>query len=64
MSNATRQPPENFRFVADPVLFRSAVGHLGRVPAGVSSKKQLLSLLKEVLQFPEYFGRNWDALAR
>lgn len=53
----------NFRFVADPVLFRPEGSHVGRVPADVSSKEQLMLVLEEALRFPDYFGRNWDALS-
>lgn len=53
----------NFRFVADPLLFRPEVAHVGRVPEGVSNKEKLMSVLKEALRFPEHFGQNWDALS-
>ncbi|XXF78888.1 barstar family protein [Myxococcaceae bacterium GXIMD 01537] len=57
----TEQPPK-FRFVADPMLLRTEVSHVGRIPAGVSGKEQLMSVLEETLRLPGYFGRNWDAL--
>ena len=33
-----------------------------RIPRRVSSKAGLLTLLKDGLHFPDYFGANWDAL--
>ena len=32
------------------------------VPAGIKNKSALMDALFEGLQFPDYFGRNWDAL--
>ncbi|RUP21055.1 hypothetical protein BC936DRAFT_139218 [Jimgerdemannia flammicorona] len=32
------------------------------VPANISSKEDLLGTLAKELEFPSYFGRNWDAL--
>ena len=33
-----------------------------RVPAGLLTKPDLLDALAVGLSFPDYFGRNWDAL--
>lgn len=33
-----------------------------RIPAGIISKRQLLAHLALGLDFPNYFGWNWDAL--
>lgn len=35
---------------------------VARVPAGLTSRQDLFSLLADQLAFPDYFGRNWDAL--
>ncbi|MEI8378859.1 MAG: barstar family protein [Planctomycetota bacterium] len=32
-----------------------------RIPAGIGTKKQLLAILALGLDFPGYFGWNWDA---
>lgn len=56
------EQPTKFCFVADPVLFRPEGSHVGHLPAGVSSKEQLMPVREEALRLPDYFGRNWDAL--
>ncbi len=33
-----------------------------RIPAGISTKRDLLAKLDAGLSFPDYFGGNWDAL--
>lgn len=33
-----------------------------RVPRGLRSKEKLLGVYAERLEFPDYFGWNWDAL--
>jgi RNAse (barnase) inhibitor barstar len=33
------------------------------VPAGIQSKRELLEALARAGRFPDYFGRNWDALS-
>lgn len=30
---------------------------------GIASREELFDALAEALSFPEYFGRNWDAVA-
>ena len=37
-------------------------GYIAVVPTGLSSKEELLNALHELLLFPDYDGRNWDAL--
>jgi RNAse (barnase) inhibitor barstar len=34
-----------------------------RIPAGIQTKADLLSMLKQEGKFPSYFGHNWDALS-
>jgi hypothetical protein len=49
-----------------PFIFGSyepSTGDLvAQLPPGIDTKEELLSQLAERLRFPEYFGRNWDAL--
>lgn len=33
-----------------------------RIPADITTKTELLDALAATLGFPDYFGRNWDAL--
>jgi RNAse (barnase) inhibitor barstar len=35
---------------------------VANIPASVRSKQKLLRILADQLQFPAYFGNNWDAL--
>ena len=32
------------------------------IPKGVQSKAELFSTYEELVKFPDYFGRNWDAI--
>ncbi len=36
--------------------------YVAKVPIGVNDKNQLMSSLNSALQFPDYFGSNWDSL--
>src|SRR5687768_12541042 len=56
-------PTVHLRFVPDTSLSLRDGVHTGRIPAGVSAKDQLMRLLEDELRFPDYFGRNWDALS-
>jgi len=35
---------------------------VARIPADLRSKQELLRALSRELEFPDYFGHNWDAL--
>lgn len=49
-----------FTFANEPMSRSAAV--LVDVPADLASKQALLSTLATGLNFPDYFGENWDAL--
>jgi hypothetical protein len=39
-----------------------AEARVARIPAGLTERDSLFSLLEDQLDLPAYFGRNWDAL--
>ena len=51
-----------FRFVEQPELHETGNARAAKIPASVRSKQKLLRILAGQLQFPAYFGNNWDAL--
>ena len=51
-----------FNFYPDDVTPPEHVRYLVRITRGISDKQALLRLISAALQFPEYFGFNWDAL--
>ncbi len=52
---------EHFRQIADPAGFSEPGAIVVRVPNGVRSKQKLLGIIAKQLNFPRYFGWNWDA---
>lgn len=36
---------------------------VSRIPAGITTRQALFDALRREVNFPEYFGANWDALA-
>lgn len=52
-----------FRFDAQPRDLNETSDFLARIPYGLSGKTKLLDALRVALEFPAYFGRNWDALS-
>ncbi len=46
----------------DEVCPRDADEVVARISAGLNSRQDLFSQLADQLAFPDYFGRNWDAL--
>ncbi len=51
----------NFIFTGGPDVSLEK-GHTAVIPREIASKEELLNILHELLVFPEYDGRNWDAL--
>jgi hypothetical protein len=51
-----------FTFVDDPASYKPADTLVVRVPWTARGKEKLLGMLAQRLQFPSYFGWNWDAL--
>lgn len=51
-----------FEFM-EQVVPASQDTYVARLPAKISTKKELLQALYEHLRLPGYFGFNWDALA-
>jgi hypothetical protein len=55
-------PFKGLIFVDQPAEWQQPGARLVRIPGGVRSKRKLLGLLAGELEFPAYFGGNWDAL--
>lgn len=36
--------------------------YIARIPAGITTREELFDVLSRELNFPSYFGANWDAL--
>lgn len=58
----TSAVPNGFHFVANVADFDVSNACVVRIPAGLLRKRDLLTVLVRGLDFPGYFGWNWDAL--
>jgi RNAse (barnase) inhibitor barstar len=47
----------NFEFISSQDAFPNSE----RIPAGLKTKQELIEAISETLNFPDYFGENWDA---
>src|SRR5262245_23618135 len=55
-------PESGFLYQSGLPLECSAEAMIVRIPARIPDKHQLLETLARGLEFPSYFGWNWDAL--
>ena len=51
-----------FTFLRDVNDYKPLDAFIGNLSAGITCKDQLLQLIYQSLNLPEYFGFNWDAL--
>ncbi len=51
-----------FSFDAAALNLNVATDFCASIPAGLGGKDRLLAGVSDALQFPAYFGANWDAL--
>jgi len=70
MENDRKDPQDSLNWITfyeEPIESEPGAGlqpeRRARVTAGLQTKAELLSYLARKLDFPYYFGRNWDALA-
>jgi barstar (barnase inhibitor) len=54
-------PMQPFAFTSDITTLQREGVRVVVVPPDLADKNALLSWYAETLQFPEYFGANWDA---
>ncbi len=55
-------PQHGFEFVSDLTGFRAPGWRIVRIGGPLRRKAELLRALADGLEFPSYFGHNWDAL--
>jgi barstar (barnase inhibitor) len=58
----TTSPSAGIWFVEDFADVDATDARVVRIPAGLLHKRDLLTVLARDLDFPGYFGWNWDAL--
>ena len=59
--NVNHDDMKNILFVQNPSEYRLLDSYMGYI-SEVSNREDLYAKLSESLWFPDYFGKNWDAL--
>ena len=59
--NVNHDGMKNILFVQNPSEYRLLDSYMGYI-SEVSNREDLYAKLSESLCFPDYFGKNWDAL--
>lgn len=52
---------KNIIFIQNPSEYIPYTSYIGYIPV-ITSREELYTKLSKHLQFPDYFGRNWNAL--
>src|ERR1700733_5353528 len=53
---------KEFKFIPNVYSYKPKNTFIAVLPSGIKTKKELLKQLAIVLELPDYFGFNWDAL--
>lgn len=63
MEEEMKRGLSSLTFALHPNEFgNNTVDCIAQIPPNIADRQELLSILAKELNFPDYFGRNWDAL--